>query len=179
MATTEFKAFGIGTGTDVTSQSEYAAASWRDNGWRSGILPHQQINKAIRQSSVVTAAFTQVIATVSGTNIADDGNLTNLTNLIGNVLSAALPYNSAGSYGANTIGSTLQGLVTGLGSGLTVDGLKATLTGQLTENELWPSLRNRINLIDAAGTGLVTKVSDLTATYGPGWFNRAGKGRAG
>ncbi len=41
-----------------------------------------------------------------------------------------------------------------------------SLTGQITESQLFADLSARIDLIDASGTGLVTKVADLETTYG-------------
>lgn len=40
------------------------------------------------------------------------------------------------------------------------------LNGEITETELYTDLNSRINLIDADGTGLVTKVNDLEIVYG-------------
>lgn len=40
------------------------------------------------------------------------------------------------------------------------------LTGQITESQLFADLSARIDLIDASGTGLVTKVAGLETTYG-------------
>lgn len=159
-----FLPFSIDVGHDETAQSDYASATWRQQGWRSGILPHQQINKAIRQSSVIAAAFAQTVADLTQTDVLDDGNLTALTNQIKTAFSAYLPYNAATVYPPGSIGYSIQN---GLSSGsLTADALRSILTGSLTSAEFSSIINGRLNLIDAPITGLVTKVADLTAAYG-------------
>lgn len=51
-------------------------------------------------------------------------------------------------------------------TGQDVSLLLDALTGSITESQLFQTLGSRIDLIDAAGTGLVTKVADLQTTYG-------------
>lgn len=51
-------------------------------------------------------------------------------------------------------------------SAASVTQLLSALETELSESHLTTSLNNRINLIDAPTTGLVTKVSDLETTYG-------------
>ena len=51
-------------------------------------------------------------------------------------------------------------------TGLDVSTVLTALTGALTSSQLYSTLGNRIDLIDAPTTGLVAKVSDLTTTYG-------------
>lgn len=51
-------------------------------------------------------------------------------------------------------------------TGQDVSTLLAALTGEITSSELHATLGSRIDLIDASGTGLVTKVAGLETTYG-------------
>ncbi len=67
---------------------------------------------------------------------------------------------------ANVIGpfnSTVGTLGT---AGTDADHLLALLADRITESQLLASLRDRIDLVDAAGTGLVDKVGALVTTYG-------------
>ena len=162
--TNDIKPFGIGPGDDATSQADYLIASWRIEGWRSGILPHQQINKALRQSSVVASALAQTVADLTQQDVLDDGNLTALTNLIKTAFSAYLPYNNAVTYPTGSIGWAIQSGIAG--GAMTGAEIRAALTGTLTAAEFSAIINGRLNLIDAPTTGLVTKVADLTTAYG-------------
>ena len=95
MAVSQFKPFAASVNTSVVTQPQYEAAVWRLDGWRSGILPHQQINKVLRQTSVVCAAITQAMADTLAFDILDDGNVTALANQFRGFFSVAnLPYDS-------------------------------------------------------------------------------------
>lgn len=160
----DFKAFGVGPGDDATSQTEYVAATWRVQGWRSGILPHQQINKVLRQTSSVAAAVAQTVADLTQADVIDDGNVTALTNQVKLAFSAYLPYNSGTTYPPGSIGYAIQNF-TGGGS-MTGEAIRAALTGSLTTAEFAATVNNRLDLIDAPVTGLVTQVSSLTTAVG-------------
>ena len=164
MAATQFLPFSVGSLEETVDQPTYVAADWRINGWRSGILPHRQINKVLRQSSMVSAAITQMIADQTLSDVNDDGNLTALVTKVKSAFSASLPYITSTTYPPNTIGWAIQ---TGLGSRLpTTAEIKAAVAGALTETELTSALQSRLNQIDAPTTGLVTRVNDLQTTYG-------------
>lgn len=82
MATNNFKAFGIGAGANVTSQSDYEALAALVTGFQSGKASSSQINKALRQSSTIAALIGQFIAN-SGVDALDNGDIaTMVTNLI-------------------------------------------------------------------------------------------------
>lgn len=164
---TDFLPFAAGVGTDVVSQSTYAAATWRLDGWRSGILPHVQINKVLRQTSVMSAAMAQLVSASLNVDVFDDGNVTGLRDKLASTFSlAGLPYNPNTPYPAGSAGAALKNLNTNGGSFLTAENLKSVLAGALSPSELTASLSARINLIDAPTTGLVTKVETLLTTYG-------------
>lgn len=165
MPINDFKGFGVGPGDDATSQVDYLAATWRVEGWRSGILMHQQINKVLRQTSTMAAALAQTVVDLTQLDLLDGGDLTLVTNRIKSAFSASLPYNPGFTYPAGTIGYALQNS-TGGGGSMTASEIRAVLTGQLTEAEFTSLLNGRLNLIDAPTTGLVTKVADLTTAYG-------------
>lgn len=164
MPVNDFKTFGVGPGDDATSQAEYLAATWRVEGWRSGILPHQQVNKVLRQTSTIAAAIAQTVADQTQLDVLDSGDVVAITNLVKQAFSAYLPYNSGTTYPVGSIGWAIQN--NSGGAGLSADILRSILTGHLTEAEFTTSLNNRLNLLDAPTTGLVTKVSGLETTYG-------------
>lgn len=166
MPVNDFKPFGAGPGESITSQTDYSVATWRVEGWRSGILPHQQINKVLRQTSTVTAALAQSVSDLAQIDVFDNGNVTQLTNAIKTAFSAYLPYNTSITYPPGSIGHAIQ---TGIGAGATpptAAQLKTILANQLAETEFTSQVRNRLNQIDAPTTGLVTKVADLQAVFG-------------
>lgn len=169
MATTEFKAFAIGSGNEVVSQSDYenVTTTWRVTGWLSGILPHRQINKVLRQSSTVAAALTQAIADFTNTNVVDNGDLTALTNQLKLALSASLPFDSGVDYPPGSIGFALKNIDLTGGEAINTDLIKSLLVNALTLSELTPALRASITKIDAPVTGLETKVASLEASYAP------------
>jgi hypothetical protein len=88
---------------NVVTQAEYLAAasgsSYVQNGFSSGTARSNQINKAIRQSSVMVAAIAQFIAAETGQDVRDSGGAASVTSLTSQLLQAlqlaCLPNNSA------------------------------------------------------------------------------------
>jgi len=66
------------TGTNLLSQPDYAVDVQRDVGNQPGVARSKLVNKAMRQSSFITAAVAQTAAD-QGYDILDDGNLAKLT----------------------------------------------------------------------------------------------------
>lgn len=94
MATNNFKPFGIGAGANVTSQADYEALAALLSGFQSGKASSAQINKAIRQATVMSYVLAQFIANSSGNDVLDNGDTaTIITNLI-----SALKANSANDF---------------------------------------------------------------------------------
>jgi len=160
----QFLPFGVGPGDDATPQTEYLAATWRVEGWRSGILPHEQINKVLRQTSTIAAALAQVVADYTQQNVVDNGNVPAIVDQIKLAISANLPYIEGFNYPVGSLGWAIQ---SGLAGGvMTAEEIREALTGSLTAEEFSSVINGRLNLIDAPTTGLVTKVADLTTAYG-------------
>lgn len=80
----DFLPYAVGGSANVLSQSAYAAlTSLLQNGLTSGIVPSNQLNKTMRQSSVMAAVLAQFIVDGSGQPAIDDGTTATLeTNLI-------------------------------------------------------------------------------------------------
>lgn len=166
MPTTEYKPFATGLGNEVTDQSTYSSAAWRSKGYGSGRLGHEMLNKVLRQCSMVAAAVTQVIADVTGKDVEDDGDLQALVDRLGAALSGAIPFDPDGDYVVGTFPYALQSILNNGLSFYDAPRLLQILTESVSEDELSPALRNRINLIDADTTGLVDQVAALLSTYG-------------
>ncbi|WP_445497431.1 gp53-like domain-containing protein [Photorhabdus sp. SF281] len=83
----DFKAFSISNNSNVLSQYYYESRSELQDGFN----PLKQfdlhvLNKALRQSSVISSAVADFIATESGSDVLDDGNVTKITAQLKNVL---------------------------------------------------------------------------------------------
>ena len=73
MATNNFKAFGIGAGANVTSQSDYETLAALLTGFQSGKASSAQINKALRQSSTMAFVLAQFISDSASVDVLDNG----------------------------------------------------------------------------------------------------------
>ncbi|MBU9842190.1 hypothetical protein J1780_19770 [Rahnella aceris] len=90
MATNNFKPFAIGSGANVLSQADYEALSALTSGFQAGKASSAQINKAIRQATVMAYVLAQFISDTSSTDVLDNGvPATILANLKSGLLSAA------------------------------------------------------------------------------------------
>jgi len=82
MATNNFKPFAIGSGANVTSQADYEALAALITGFQAGKASSAQVNKAIRQSSVMAYVLAQFISDSAAVDVLDNGTpaaiLTNL-----------------------------------------------------------------------------------------------------
>lgn len=85
MATNNFKAFGTAASANVTSQADYEALAALLTGFQSGKASSAQINKALRQSSTMSAVIGQFIAN-SGSDALDNGDVTGLVTKLINAL---------------------------------------------------------------------------------------------
>lgn len=77
MATNNFKPFATGNGANVTSQSDYEALAALLSGFQSGKASSAQINKALRQGTVM-AAMLGTFMNDRGQDAKDDGNINTL-----------------------------------------------------------------------------------------------------
>ena len=83
MATSDIKSFAGGGSAEVLSQAEYELlTSIRANGFPAGILPRVQLNKVLRQLSLVAAALAKYTADTTGSNVVDDGDVDALATLL-------------------------------------------------------------------------------------------------
>ncbi|WP_205960125.1 hypothetical protein [Rahnella sp. CJA17(1/100)] len=89
MPTNNFKPFGIGSGANVTDQTAYEALAALLTGFQSGKASSAQINKALRQGTVMANVLAQYIADSAAVDVLDDGvPATILANLKAGILAA-------------------------------------------------------------------------------------------
>ncbi|KAA1190223.1 phage tail protein [Photorhabdus heterorhabditis] len=74
----DFKAFSIKNGANVVSQDRYEASLDLQTGFPPNDVPTHLLNKALRQSSVISSVVADFIARESGSDVLDDGDITKL-----------------------------------------------------------------------------------------------------
>lgn len=79
-AVNNFKPFGIGSGANVTAQTDYEALAALIGGFQSGKASSAQINKALRQGTVMSSVLAQFIANTSGADVLDNGDTATILN---------------------------------------------------------------------------------------------------
>lgn len=140
MATNNFKPFAIGTSANVTTQADYEGLPALQTGFQSGKASSAQINKALRQSTFVTASLAQAVSNILSADVLDDGNQPKLvTQILSALTKSALSvtrqqrYIASGAFtvpdGVTTI--YLSGCAAGGGgaSGATNNGGQSSLVG--------------------------------------------------
>ena len=134
MPTNDFKAFATGNSANVISQADYLALTALVSGFSSGKASSAQVNKALRQATVMANVLAQFIADSANIDVLDDGNtaaiLSNLKNsmpgrLMGVqvVTSSALITKSAGAK---------RWRIRALGAGAGSSAAPATAAGQVS-----------------------------------------------
>lgn len=86
MAINNFKPFAVSNGANVTSQDDYEALTTLSTGFSSGKASSAQVNKALRQGTVIASVLAQFIADNSGNDVLDNGD----SEAIGTSLTTAL-----------------------------------------------------------------------------------------
>jgi hypothetical protein len=177
MVTNDFKPFAIAPSANVTDQADYAALPALLSGFGSGVASSAQVNKALRQSTVLASVLAQFISNQLTVDVLDNGDTTTLLNN----LIAALNSNGAASFlqKANNFseikaaGAVAQAAaLTNLGSG---DG---TLNGRYLNTQSFPSTatytpthgtkRLRIRLWGGGAGGSGTNTNNVGAFSGGG-----------
>lgn len=164
MPTNDFKAFATGNSANVISQADYLALAALVSGFSSGKASSAQVNKALRQATVMANVLAQFIADSANVDVLDNGNtaaiLSNLKNsmpgrLLGVqvVTSSALITKSAGAK---------RWRIRALGAGAGSSAAPATAAGQ-------------VSISNGAGAGAyaegiydVSALSSATVTIGSG-----------
>ena len=74
MAINNFKPFSVGAGANVTAQADYEALVALLTGFQSGKASSAQINKALRQGTVMGSVLAQFISDSAAVDVLDNGN---------------------------------------------------------------------------------------------------------
>lgn len=130
MATNDFLSFAGGSGANVLSQTDYAALAALSTGFTAGVAQSNAINKALRQSSIMSAVLAQFVADQTGANSTDDGTtatlLSNLKKSMPGRYLGSQVFTSSGTYtpgtynGVTATKARFRGVAAGGGSGGTV-----------------------------------------------------------
>lgn len=164
MPTNDFKAFATGNSANVISQADYLALAALVSGFSSGKASSAQVNKALRQATVMANVLAQFIADSANVDVLDNGNteaiLSNLKNsmpgrLLGVqvVTSSALITKSAGAK---------RWRIRALGAGAGSSAAPATAAGQVSISNGGGSGAYAEGIYD------VSALSSATVTIGSG-----------
>ena len=120
MAQNDFLPFAIAVGANVLDQTDYSTLPALSTGFQSGLASSQQINKAIRQATVMAAVLGQWIADTTGNDVLDNGDTSALVSYlgqaVGNISSAHI---ASASGSADAITATFSPAIT-LSNGMVV-----------------------------------------------------------
>jgi hypothetical protein len=123
--TVDYLPVATGAGNLVDPQPTFAGSSYQTAGFQVGLAIPSQMNKVVRQSSMVAAALANFISQKLNISVVDDGNLSNLITLFS--LSIAIGSNKivAVAFSATPIFDASQGNI-----------FEITLTGNVTSSTL-------------------------------------------
>ncbi|EFI1884241.1 hypothetical protein BE896_002917 [Escherichia coli] len=83
MAKNDFKAFATDRNANVMSQEEWEALPALLSGFTAGKASSAQVNKAIRQASLIAAALAQFVSDKTQRDVLDNGDLPGFVELLG------------------------------------------------------------------------------------------------
>ncbi len=162
MATNDFKPFAIAPSANVTNQADYAALPAVLSGFTAGVASSAQINKALRQSTVLASVLAQFISNQLSADVLDDGDTTTLLNN----LIAALNSNGAASFlqKANNFSEIkAAGAVSQAAALANLGSSDGTLKGRLLNVQVFVS-----SAIYSATPGTTNVIVEVQAAGGPG-----------
>jgi microcystin-dependent protein len=91
--TIDYQPLANGGAALVESQAQYlidlGAGGSLENGYQNGVANPEQVNKTLRQTSMISAAVANYIGNTLGVNVLDDGNLPALITLLTSAIAAA------------------------------------------------------------------------------------------
>lgn len=152
MATNDFLTFATGGSANVLTQAQWAALSALLNGFQSGVADSKSINKAFRQSSIMSSVLAQFIVAQTGQNAVDDGTT---ATLLANLLSAVKASSNAVVGGVRNLSMSVAA---------------ASASATITADEV---------IVESALGGFTYKLANFNktlnlATTGPGGIDYAG-----
>lgn len=142
MATNDFKPFATGSGANVTAQNAWVNLSALSAGFSSGKASSAQVNKALRQGTVISSIVAQFISDTTGLDVLDNGDTDSLSALFRSALisfiseSSSFPLGSPIPWPSST---TPEGYA--LMQGQTFDPDKYPVLGSLFPSGVIPDMR--------------------------------------
>lgn len=91
MAENNFKPFAVGAGANVLTQTEWEALVALSTGFTAGIARSGEVNKALRQATVMASVLAQYIADTSDSDVLDDGDVSALVVKLKTALNSIIP----------------------------------------------------------------------------------------
>ncbi|NDK99696.1 tail fiber protein [Photorhabdus bodei] len=82
----DFKVFSIGDNANVVNQKKYEENQSLKSGFTPDNVPTHLLNKVLRQASTISSVVADFIATRSGNDVLDDGNIAKLTDQLNKAL---------------------------------------------------------------------------------------------
>ncbi len=134
--TNDFEVLAGAAGANVLTQAQYLAlTTLLADGFQSGILASNQLNKVLRQSTIMAAMIGQLIADATGQNAADDGTVTTLEANLARAMRGDV-WQGGDTGAANAYALTLHPAPLALAPGMMVaiDNIVASNTGASTLN---------------------------------------------
>lgn len=86
MPEVDFLPIAIAEDANVDSQADYAGSNYQEEGFQTGIAQSKQVNKGLRQGTVMAAALANFIANVLNQNVLDDGDMDTLVTQVTNAI---------------------------------------------------------------------------------------------
>lgn len=154
---TDFLPFATGSGANVVSLGAYTSAAMRTSGFQTGVADSSFVNRAIRQSALMTAALGQYVSD-SGLDALDNGDVASLAATLG------LTFESAGRNAlvwSATITYPVGALVTYSGE---VWQALAANTNSPPPNGNWRPVGNGLSAVSVAGASNVTLTDAQVST---------------
>ena len=134
MATNEILRFAeTDTGTNLLTQSEYAADSQRPIGNQPGVARSKLVNKALRQSSLIAAGIAEFIADKQSNNITDSLTPQNIADYFEAAILSAIPSFTQDGYFYKADSSTVAFTKTGNGTATIKAGTIVDVSGTQVE----------------------------------------------
>ena len=100
MVENDFLPFAVGSGANVETQSNWASDTVLQNGFQSGIANSAQVNKCLRQATIIAAMIAQFIVDQSGQPAIDNGTTATLEANFGTAINALIT-----AFVANALGT--------------------------------------------------------------------------
>lgn len=150
------------TGTNLLTESEYAATSDRTSGNKPGVASAKLVNKALRQSAYIVSQLAQFFADKTGADLLDDATP---AKLLAEINGAILPFAPITTYRTSGTGTHYLSYIFAIVAG------SATIGATYTHNSFTYTVSETIAsglFLTAVGTGTPLASGTLTKSTGTG-----------